>query len=147
MNAKPIRIALALGMALLLGATSGCGKIPSLSSLTGQQDQAKEPAGMKAVSPTPPAPGRPITVVETFPNLEIVASQGDCAPTYANGSKGSCINSKPCRGYGMKGLRGGGPECRCWAKAEGCGEHERCDIIVKRCVPDDKSDSARAEAD
>jgi hypothetical protein len=146
MNAKSIRIALVLGLSLLLGATSGCGRIPSLSSLTGQQEQAKEPAGMKSVSPTPPAPGRPITVVETFPNLEIVAGEGDCAPTYANGSKGSCINSRPCRGYGMRAPTGA-VACRCWAKADGCAEDERCDIIVKHCVPDDRSDNMRGEAD
>lgn len=146
MNATPIRVALALGLALLLAATSGCGKIPPLSSLTGQQEQPKEPAGMKAVSPTPPAPGRPLARVETFPNLEIVASQGDCAPTYAHGTKGSCINSKPCRGFGMRAATGA-VECRCWAKAEGCSEHERCDIVAKRCVPDDKTDNARGEVD
>ncbi|MFL6234825.1 MAG: hypothetical protein ACJ76N_16950 [Thermoanaerobaculia bacterium] len=138
MRAKPIRIALTLGLALLLGATSGC--------VTGRPERPKEPAGMKAVSPTPPAPGRPIAAVETFPNLEIVASQGDCAPRYANGSTGSCINSKPCRGYGMRSSAGA-VECRCWAKAGGCGETERCDIILKRCVPDDKADNARSEVD
>lgn len=146
MNARSIRIALVLGLSLLLGATSGCGKIPSLSSLTGQQEQPKEPAGMKAISPTPPAPGRPLVRAEPFPNLEIVASQGDCAPTYANGSRGSCINSKPCRGYGMRELTGA-VACRCWAKADGCSERERCDIIAKRCVPDDKTDNALGEVD
>lgn len=146
MNARPIRAALAMGLILLLGATSGCGKIPSLSSLTGRQEQAKEPEGMKAVSPTPPAPGRPIPPEEAFPNLQMVAGQGDCAPRYANGQLGSCINSRPCRGYGMRGVTGA-VECRCWAKADGCGETERCDIIVKRCVPDDRADNARGEVE
>jgi hypothetical protein len=146
MNARPIRAALALGLILLLGATAGCGRVPSLSSITGREQQAKEPAGLKAVSPTPPAPGRPIVPIETFPAMERVAGQGDCAPAYANGSRGSCINSRPCRGYGMRGASGA-VECRCWARAGGCGERERCDIIVKRCVPDDRSDRARGEVD
>jgi hypothetical protein len=148
MNTRPIRIVLAAALALLLGATSGCGKVPSLSSVTGSGEagRQKEPAGLRSISPTPPKPGRPITPIRPFANLEMVAGQGDCAPSYTNGSKGQCINSRPCRGYGMRGPTGA-VECRCWAKADGCGEHERCDIVVKRCVPDDKSDFGRGDAD
>lgn len=149
MNAHPIRSILALALVALLCVSAGCGKVPSLSSLTrggGQADQPKEPAGMKSVSPVEPKAGLPLQPVVAFPNPELLPSLGDCAPRYANGQAGTCINSRPCRGLGMRGPTGGA-ECRCWAKAGGCGERERCDGVMKVCVPDDKSDSGRGEVD
>jgi hypothetical protein len=142
MSVEPFRAALVL-LAFTLAALGGCGKAPSLSSLTGG-DRPKEPADMVAVSPVQPGPGRPLTPARTLPRLELVPSQGDCAPRYADGQMGTCINSRPCRGLGMRAARGGA-ECRCWAVAGGCGEAERCDGVAKACVPDDKS--VRGETD
>lgn len=147
MNAHPIRSILALSLSLALVALSaGCSKVPSLSSLTGGGSQPKEPAGMTSVSPVEPKAGLPLQPVVAFPNPELLPSQGDCAPRYANGQMGTCINSRPCRGLGMRGATGGA-ECRCWAKAGGCGERERCDGVMKVCVPDDTSDNGRGEVD
>lgn len=148
MSAHPIRAALVLAVAALLALSAGCGKVPSLSSLTGsgQAEQPKEPAGMTSVSPVEPKPGQPLQAATAFTRMELVPSQGDCAPRYGNGQMGSCINSKPCRGLGMRSARGGA-ECRCWAAAGGCSEHERCDGVLKVCVPDDASDTGRGEVD
>lgn len=152
MNAHPIRLALSIGLSLVMAAaltlSAGCGKVPSLSSMTGggQAEQPKEPAGMKSISPVEPKAGLPLQPVVAFPNPELLPSQGDCAPRYANGQMGTCINSRPCRGLGMRGATGGA-ECRCWARAGGCGERERCDGMMKVCVPDDKADTGRGEVD
>jgi hypothetical protein len=148
MGAHPMRAVLSLAMAALLALSAGCGKAPSLSSLTGggQAEQPKEPAGMKAVSPVEPQARQPIEFVAAFPNLELAPSQGDCAPRYANGQTGTCINSRPCRGLGMRTARGAA-ECRCWAVAGGCSEGERCDGVTKACVPESRADSGRADAE
>ena len=66
-----------------------------------------------------------------------VASKGDCAPRYANGMVGTCIDNKPCRGWGVKTERGA--ECACFAKRGGCDAGYRCDVraaCVKEDVPD-----------
>lgn len=64
-----------------------------------------------------------------------VPSQGDCAPKYANGLHGTCINNQPCRGFGQIGADGQ-PVCACYAKAGGCNEGQRCDAVKKACVPE-----------
>lgn len=66
-------------------------------------------------------------------NLRPVASKGDCAPKYASGLHGSCINNAPCRGFGVIDEKGQ-PVCACFAKAGGCNQGDRCDIIKKACV-------------
>lgn len=75
----------------------------------------------------------PITPVRPAVARPLVASQGDCAPRYAVGGEGTCINNKPCRGFGVRS-ESGSAVCTCYGKEGGCGEGERCDLVKKRCV-------------
>jgi hypothetical protein len=77
---------------------------------------------LEAITPVRPAVARPM-----------VASQGDCAPRYAVGGMGTCINNKPCRGFGVR-AENGSAVCTCYGKDGGCGESDRCDLVAKRCV-------------
>lgn len=79
-------------------------------------------------------------------NAAPVASQGDCAPRYATGLVGSCINSRPCRGFGVFGADGQ-PVCACYATPGGCGQGERCDAIKKACVSEREPGWGRARDD
>ena len=75
-----------------------------------------------------------------------VPSRGDCAPKYANGLQGTCINNQPCRGFGIMGEKGRAV-CSCFAKAGGCSQDERCDAIKKACVPEKEPGFGRAPED
>lgn len=74
-----------------------------------------------------------------------VASQGECAPRYANGLHGSCINHEPCRGFGI--VDESGPVCACYATPGGCHAGERCDTIRKACIPDSQPGWGRTPDD
>jgi hypothetical protein len=69
------------------------------------------------------------------PLLPRVPSRGDCAPRYGNGTLGTCVNDKPCRGFGV--LDGSRVICACFVKRGGCDEDERCEARESRCVKDD----------
>jgi hypothetical protein len=79
-------------------------------------------------------------------NARLAASEGDCAPRYANGLHGSCINNQPCRGIGVLDEKGKAV-CTCYAKAGGCNENQRCDAIKKACVPENEPGFGRAGDD
>jgi hypothetical protein len=111
-----------------------------------EASRPKEPADLTTVSSVEPTPGKPLAHLEPLPNLPLVPSEGDCAPRYANGQMGTCINSKPCRGMGMR-TPDGAVECRCWAKIGGCGEGERCDGVFKACVPETSPEFGRGRTD
>lgn len=89
----------------------------------------------KPVSPV--AQGQPklerITPVQPAVARPVVASQGNCAPLYAVGGSGTCINNKPCRGFGVR-AENGSAACTCYGKDGGCGDGQRCDLVKKRCV-------------
>lgn len=87
-----------------------------------------------------PRPAPPIR------NAPPVASQGDCAPRYANGLHGACINNQPCRGFGILG-DSGQPVCACYATPGGCSQGERCDAVRKACVPENLPGWGRAPDD
>ena len=72
------------------------------------------------------------------PLLPRVPSRGDCAPRYANGAFGSCVNEKPCRGFGF--LDGKQVICACFVKRGGCEEKERCEARESACVKDNSTD-------
>jgi len=75
-----------------------------------------------------------------------VASKGNCAPVYAGGGRGSCINDKPCRGFGVREADGSAA-CMCYAQKGGCGAGERCDNQRLRCVSEKESRFGRAADD
>lgn len=75
-----------------------------------------------------------------------VPSRGSCAPNYKNGLHGTCINNKPCRGFGVIG-NDGKACCTCYARQKACAPGFRCDPILKRCVPDDAGGYGRNPSD
>ena len=127
-------------LVLLLAGTllmTGCSGRPSASD-----DQKK----VDPVSQTPPKleplPRTAPVLLKRTP----VPSRGDCAPKYANGLHGTCINDQPCRGFGVLN-DAGKPVCACYAKEGGCSRDERCDVISKRCVPEKTPGYGRADSD
>ena len=104
----------------------------------------RETEKVNPVSDTPPkveAMERPATVLRnTF-----VPSKGDCAPRYANGQTGTCIENKPCRGLGMLDEQDK-PVCSCFGKTGGCDTGFRCDGLKKRCVAEGEPTRERVPA-
>jgi hypothetical protein len=92
-------------------------------------------AGPAATSETAP-PIRPFsspaTPVRDFPR---VASSGRCAPIYKNGTRGTCIAEKPCRGYGIRNDENQ-ILCMCYLSHGGCDTKSRCDDRAHACVAD-----------
>jgi hypothetical protein len=131
-----------LGIALLL-AISGVGLNCSHSRQQAASDDQKKPEPVSETAPRFEPMRRTAPVVTS---TEPVASVGDCAPKYANGLHGSCINNQPCRGFGALDEKGKAV-CSCYAKAGGCGERERCDAIKKACVPEKEPGFGRAPED
>lgn len=72
------------------------------------------------------------TTGQPAPLLPRVPSRGDCAPKYRNGDQGSCVNDRPCRGFGV--LDGKQVICACFIRRGGCDENERCEVRQSRCV-------------
>lgn len=129
-------------------ALSGCGLEihGSTDPASGLQvGQTPNPAGdasadmglpqAKSTSDNPP-PTRPFSSVATpvrdFPR---VASSGRCAPRYKNGTLGSCIANKPCRGYGIRNDENE-VLCMCYLTHGGCDAKSRCDDRAHACVAD-----------
>jgi hypothetical protein len=113
---------LALGLALLATACTGSQRThPNVDSV--------------AIGSTPPAePFR--TTGQPAPLLPRVPSRGDCAPRYSNGTQGTCVNDKPCRGFGVRD--GKQVICACFVRRGGCDEDERCEPRQSRCVKESK---------
>jgi hypothetical protein len=74
--------------------------------------------------------------------LPPVASEGGCEPRYRNGLVGTCVNAKPCRGFGAR-EDDGSAVCICYVRRDGCADDERCDAQEGQCVKDDESEFGR----
>lgn len=124
---RPIgRLLLCCGLSLLaLSGQAGC----TQSNVKADQVEALSIGAQPPVEPfrTTPVP---------TPLLPRIASQGDCAPRYRNGSLGSCVNDKPCRGFGV--LDGKHVVCACFVKRGGCEDDERCERRESRCVKEEE---------
>jgi len=125
--------AVALLLAGLLLATSACEMI----------EQA--PPSYAPVSSVPIEPGKPIEPAASAPRVEIYYGEGSCAPRLPNGMLGTCINDKPCNGFGFRDEKGGW-QCACFARQGGCGENEACSFRKRSCVPIDEADFLRPPA-
>ena len=64
-----------------------------------------------------------------------VPQSGDYAPRYAKGGKGSCINNKSCRGFGVR-ADDGSAVYTCFGRDGGCAGGQRCDFMHGACVPE-----------
>ena len=84
-----------------------CAVVLALASCATPVGRSAEPANLQVVSKTPTSTPPLAPQASPLPNLPPAPSRGDCAPRYANGLIGSCINGQPCRGFGVHDPRGG----------------------------------------
>jgi hypothetical protein len=126
---------------LILALSAGC-----LCAACGRQRPAdREPQKVEPVSQTVPHMEPLPPPVAVVARATPVPSQGDCAPKYANGLVGTCINNQACRGFGILDASGRAV-CACFAKAGGCGQDERCDAMKRGCVPERQPPFGRPRA-
>ena len=85
------------------------------------------------VSQVPIQPGQRLRQVPILPKLDISYGEGDCAPQYENGTRGTCINGKPCNGFGFKDADGK-IQCACFEKIGGCEVNQGCSLQRRACV-------------
>lgn len=112
-------VGLAFGMAML---TTACA--------VGSQ---RTPPAVESITVDRAPPVEPFrTTGQPAPLLPRVPSRGDCAPRYRNGEQGTCVNDKPCRGFGV--LDGKQVICACFVRRGGCDANERCETHQSRCV-------------
>ena len=130
-----VRWVIALALLILVG-NLGCNNSRQNS------DQKK----VSPISETPPKFEPLPREAPVIPPPKTIASVGDCAPKYANGLHGACVNNQPCRGIAVLD-EVGKPACGCYAKAGGCSAKERCDAIKKACVPEEEPGFGRAAED
>jgi hypothetical protein len=68
------------------------------------------------------------------PRLELIASEGECAPKSENQlAVASCYKNVACRGQWARTEKGGPAECWCYAKKGGCDEGTICCISSRKC--------------
>jgi hypothetical protein len=92
----------------------------------------------QSTSDRPPAT-RPFSGVATpVRDYPRVASSGRCAPLYKNGTRGTCIAEKACRGYGIRNDKNE-VLCMCYLTHGGCDAKSRCDDRAHACVADTRS--------
>jgi hypothetical protein len=92
----------------------------------------EEPPNPSVASVSPPQ-GKPIQPPPEPPKVELFYGEGDCAPRFANGRRGTCINNQPCNGFGVKDASGK-LECDCFGKRGGCEEGLVCSVRRRACV-------------
>lgn len=96
---------------------------------------AGKSASVSSVPPVTHPFSERVSLVKALPRI---ASVGGCEPTYRNGSKGTCVAGKPCRGYGVVD-EGGLELCECYLARGGCDALSRCEPVRSACVLDDTS--------
>src|SRR5438128_1369164 len=96
-----------------------------------KRDEAKQ---NPVVSPVPIQEGKPPAPVAQLPRVEVSNGEGDCAPRFPNGMRGTCIDNKPCNGFGFKAASGR-IQCACFDKVGGCPENQICSLLRRACVP------------
>ena len=68
------------------------------------------------------------------PKLEVIASEGECAPKSQNElAVASCYKSAGCRGQWARTEKGGPVDCWCYATKGGCGEGTICCAVSRKC--------------
>lgn len=122
---------------ILLTTLLGCAATPSSTGASASLASSSHGVDKtQAISvDVPPRIGGFRTTPVPTPLLPRVPGRGDCAPRYADGTPGSCVNDTPCRGFGVRD--GGQVICACFVKRGGCEVDERCDVHESRCVKED----------
>ena len=67
------------------------------------------------------------------PRIELHYGEGACAPRLADGTLGTCINNRPCNGFGFSNPRGQ-IVCACYQTVGGCDDDSVCSIRKRSCV-------------
>jgi hypothetical protein len=122
-----------LGIAALIAV--GCAS-------AGRTTPPPEESKAAAISSVEPRYGDFTTKPEPVPHRPAVASRGGCEPRYKSGRTGTCINDKPCRGFGV--LENEQVACMCFAVRGGCEEGYRCDPRGTECVKEDEEEFNRS---
>jgi len=120
-----------------------CAAAIPMVSCSQRSDNAKQ---AEPVSRTPPILQPLPTPTRAVVARPPVPSEGDCAPHYAKGGRGTCINNQPCRGFGVS-AENGNAVCSCFGRDGGCGDGQRCDPKKLTCVPENEPPFGRGEAD
>ena len=69
------------------------------------------------------------------PRLEVMASEGECAPKSENElAVGSCYKNTACRGQWARTEKAGPVDCWCYGKKGGCEEGTICCAASHRCT-------------
>ena len=92
---------------------------------------ARQGAAFSPVPQTPP-----------LPPARFEYGSGGCEPRYPDGTTGTCINAKPCNGFGFRNERGE-LVCACFGVAGGCPETQACNSRRRMCVPRSEIDLQR----
>jgi len=95
-----------------------------------------------AISGVEPSHGDFTSKPEPVPHRPAVASSGGCEPRYKGGRTGTCINDKPCRGFGV--LENKQAVCMCFAVRGGCEVGYRCDPRGAECVKEEEEEFNRS---
>jgi hypothetical protein len=97
-----------------------------------QQPVSPQPVEIREPLRAPPPPAPP----------EIVFGEGDCAPVLGRGLVGTCIDGKPCNGFGFRD-DAGVVTCGCYTHAGGCPDGTVCSPRVRGCVRIENADLPR----
>src|SRR5437764_8275025 len=86
----------------------------------------------KPAAPFANAPFVPVPKGELKAPPQIDYGKGGCEPIFADGSKGTCINDRPCNGFGFRDPDGK-LVCRCFDNPS-CNEGFVCSARWRTCV-------------
>jgi hypothetical protein len=101
--------------------------------------QAPRRDGEAVISVAPIVRGEIIEAPKGPAPEELYYGEGDCAPKFSNGMRGTCIGGKPCNGFGFK-QESGAIECRCFDVKAGCADGLICSTRSRACLPLNKAE-------
>jgi len=91
------------------------------------------------------APFVPVPQVPPLPPARFEYGSGGCEPRFANGTTGTCINGKPCNGFGFRNDKGE-LVCACFEVPGGCPDTQACNSRRRMCTPRSQIDLQRTPA-
>lgn len=117
-------------VAAVFAAAVGATAILSVACSRESTDKTK----VQYVSSDAKPPEAQFKPAEPAPRVLFSYGEGDCAPKFSDGTKGTCINNRPCNGFGFKGSKGE-LSCGCFAVEGGCPVDLRCSRTAQKCLP------------
>ncbi len=123
---------------LVLGLLAACG--PDGAFHDARQEPPSSPTSAVATPVGDPIRGAPVQSP-----AELFYGEGDCAPKLPGGLRGTCINNRPCNGFGMRNAAGE-IICACYSVIGGCDSSQACSKRRRACVPLLNADDKRLPA-